>query len=75
MKNFAITNTDLAYDGYIYKYVKGENEKDILKQWIKDTPEFKDCKIIRKPKNVILKWGAKHCFEYKGKYYYCYMIG
>ena len=33
MKDFALTNTDLAYDGYIYKYIIGKDEKEILKAW------------------------------------------
>ena len=74
MKQFAITNTDIAYYGYIFKYCKAENEKELLKDWINSDNNFKDCKIIRKPKNVILKYGAKYCFEHNGKYYYCYEV-
>lgn len=74
MKTFALTNTSLAYDGYIYQYAKAENEKEMLKTWIDDDDNFKDCKIIKKPKNVFLKWGSKWCFEYNNKYYYCYEL-
>lgn len=72
MKTFAITNTKLAYDGYIYRYAKAKNEKELLQMWIRDNNEYKDCKIIKKPKNIILKYGAKWCFEYNNDYYYCY---
>ena len=72
MKTFAITNDRLAYDGYIYSYCKADNEKALLREWINSNPDFKECKIIKAPKNVILKYGAKYCFEHNGVYYYCY---
>lgn len=74
MKEFAFTNTDIAYYNYIFRYYKADNEKELLQKIINESEEFKGCKIITKPKDVILKWGAKYCFEHKGKYYYCYKI-
>ena len=74
MKDFAFTNTKIAYDGYIFRYYRGNNEKELLQTLINEIEEFKGCKIIRKPKDVILKWGAKYCFEYNGNYWYCYEI-
>ena len=74
MKEFALTDNEIAYYGHIYCYVKGDNEKDVLKEWISDDNNYENCKIIRKPKNVNLKYGAEYCFEYKGKYYYAYEV-
>lgn len=74
MKDFAFTNTDIAYYNYIFRYCKADNEKELLQRAINENEEFKECKIIKKPKDVILKWGAKYCFEYKGAYYYCYEL-
>lgn len=74
MKQFAFTNTNIAYYNHIFRYYKANNEKQLLQKIINESEEFKECKIIRKPKDVILKWGAKYCFEYKGVYYYCYEL-
>ena len=74
MKDFAFTNTKIAYDGYIFRYYRGNSEKELLQTLINEIEEFKGCKIIRKPKGVILKWGATYCFEYKGNYWYCYEL-
>ena len=35
---------------------------------IDENEKYNGCKIIRKPKDMILKWGAKYCFEYKQIY-------
>lgn len=74
MKDFAFTNTDIAYDGYIYYYQKAENEKEALQCAIEKNEQFKDCKIIKKPKGILLKYGARYCFEYDGKYWYVYDV-
>ena len=74
MKSFALTNTDMAYDNWIYGYRKAESEKDLLNLWIQSDENFKDCKVIRKPKGIMLKHGAKYCFEHNKKYYYVYEV-
>lgn len=74
MKDFAFTNNIIAYNNHIFRYYKADNEKELLQRIIKWNEDFKECKIIKKPKDVILKWGAKYCFEYKSAYYYCYEI-
>lgn len=55
MEDFAFTNTDIAYYNYIFCYCKGNSEKELLQKIINENEKYNGCKIIRKPKDVILK--------------------
>ena len=40
MKDFAFTNTKIAYDGYIFRYYRGNSEKELLQTLINENEEF-----------------------------------